>query len=214
MRITEEERLFRMQKIVRIAFQLFCERGIEHVSLVDIAKAANVGETTIYRYFKNKARLVVSTMEVLWGEIGDILNNQADSTEGYAELTGFEQLKVRLHSYKKLYLVYKDYVLFSYDAKMFLLRHQVKMTIRQYDGLIGAIKAPCIKALEKGKEDGSINVAADSEDLFYAIWGTIRGYVVKVVVYGELYGKESPWEKRYDLMEQGILCALSAGWKL
>lgn len=213
LRITEEERRNRMERIVRTAFQLFCERGIERVTLADVSAAADVGETTIYRYFKNKVQLVLHTMSVLWNEIGHSLNEQAESMEGYEKLCGFEQLKIHLDSCKKLYLENRDYVLFSYEAKLYLVRNHVVLTMDQYDWLMGEVKGPCIAALEKGKKDGSINVKEDSEDLFYAIWGSARGYVVKIVIYGELCGKDSPWQKRYDVMEKGILCALNAGWE-
>lgn len=34
----------------------------------------------------------------------------------------------------------------------------------------------------------------------------------EIVLYGELYGKENPWEERYRIIESGILSALHAGW--
>lgn len=214
MKITEQEKQRRKERIIQIAFQLFCEKGIEKVTLVDIAKKARVGETTIYRYFTNKPQLVLQTISVLWKEIGISLEEKAEATENYKTMTGFEQLKVRLEGCKKLYLENADYVLFSYETKLYLQRNQIQLTQQQYDGLMYEIKKPCIAALDKGKADGSIPTIEDSEDLFYAIWGAIRGYVVKIVIYEALCRDGSPWEKRYDILEEGLLCALKSGWKL
>lgn len=213
MRITEEERAERMERIVNAAFLLFCRRGIEKVTLLDVAKEAGVGEATVYRYFTNKVQLVLDTMSILWVKIGSSLEVQAEELEGYDELSGYEQFKVQLDNCKNLYLKNKDYVLFSYEAKLYLLRNHVSLTKRQYDSLMEVIRDACIAALEKGRRDGSIQVQEDNEDLFYAVWGAVRGYVVKIVIYGELCGEDSPWEQRYDVMETGVLCALLNGWK-
>lgn len=213
MKITEQEKEYRKERIIQTAFKLFCEKGIEKVTLSEIAKAAKVGDTTIYRYFKNKVQLVLSTMTILWREIGVSLEASAEETENYHQMTGYEQIHVRIEGCKKLYLENADYVLFSYECKLYLQRNNVRLTEEQYDSLMKAVKEPCISALEKGKADGSIPVQEDSEDLFYAIWGAIRGYVVKIVIYESLCKDGGPWKSRYDVMERGILSALSSGWK-
>ena len=45
-------------KIIESALTLFAERGYHGTNVPDIAKMANVGTGTIYRYFKNKETLV------------------------------------------------------------------------------------------------------------------------------------------------------------
>ena len=46
------------EKIIEAALALFAERGYHGTNVPDIAKMANVGTGTIYRYFKNKETLV------------------------------------------------------------------------------------------------------------------------------------------------------------
>lgn len=213
MKITEQEKKERKERIVQTAFSLFCQKGIEHVTLVDISRASRVGETTIYRYFGNKVQLVLSTLSVLWHEIGVKLNESMRIDPDYSRLCGYEQLRRLLEGCKTLYLDNAEYILFSYEAKLYLQRNKVQISAENYDSLMAEIKELCMAALEKGKKDGSIPVEIDSEDLFYAIWGSVRGYVVKIVVYQSLCGDASPWEPRYDVMEQGILSALKNGWR-
>lgn len=213
MKITSQEKEQRKERIIQTAFQLFCERGIEQVSLADIAKQSKVGEASIYRYFKNKIQLVFCTLNFLWKEISVTLEAGLEEIENFDLLNGYEQFKARLRCYKKLYIDNADYVLFSYEAKLYLQRNQIQLKKEEYDSIIMEVKENCIAALNKGKLDGSIPVERDTEDLFYAIWGAVRGYVVKIVVYDALFEEGGPWEKRYDVMEQGILCALKSGWK-
>lgn len=213
MKITEEEQKRRKNRIIETAFQLFCEKGIESVSLADIAQQSKVGNTTIYRYFGNKPQLVLETMSVLWAAIGGKIEEKVRRTEGYQEMSGLEQLVVQLESCRQLYLDSSDYVLFSYESKLYLLRNNLHLTIEEYDLLMREVKYPCVLAIEKGKKDGSIPTDENSEDIFYALWGAIRGYIVKIVIYNSLCSDESPWESRYHVIESGILSALSNGWK-
>lgn len=212
MKITEQELERRKNRIITTAFQLFCRHGIEQVSLADIARQAGVGNSAIYRYFTNKPLLVLATLSVLWRAIGERLESQAAGTEHYDRMTGYEQCAVQLEGYRRLYMDNSDYVLFSYESKLYLQRNGVALSKQQYDHLMEEIREPCMAALEKGKADGSIPSDRDTEDLFYSIWGAVRGYIVKIVIYQALCRDENPWESRYTTLEDGILSALSAGW--
>lgn len=214
MKLTEDEMLERRETIILTAFHLFCERGIEDVPLTEIAKAARVGETTIYRYFENKTNLVLEAFIKLWDLIMSHLEQSVESTGDYSALTGYEQIALWIDSFRQLYINQADFILFSYEAKLYLLRRKIKLNRYQQDTLMHAIKGPCLAALEKGRADGTIPIQENCEDVFYAMWGSIRGYIVKIVIYDGLYGADSPWESRYRVMEKGILSALRGGWKL
>ena len=49
----------RTQQILHSALELFYEKGIDDTSIEEVAKAANVGTATIYRYFETKAELLL-----------------------------------------------------------------------------------------------------------------------------------------------------------
>jgi AcrR family transcriptional regulator len=51
------------QLLLETARRLFSERGYEHVSIAEIAGAAEVSEATIYNYFASKEELVFSGLE-------------------------------------------------------------------------------------------------------------------------------------------------------
>jgi len=53
-----EEFLQRQDDILVAAFKLFRRLGLKRVSMIDIAQAADVSRTTLYRHFKNKRAIV------------------------------------------------------------------------------------------------------------------------------------------------------------
>lgn len=212
MKISEEELAERRNAIITTAFQLFCEKGIEKVSLSTIAKKSGVGESSVYRYFTNKPLLVLATLNVLWRSIEDHLENTMNQTPNYHSMTGLQQVDVSLHAFRMLYINNSDYILFSYEAKLYLQRNGISLTQREYDDIMDTLRIPCIASLEKGQKDGSILSKLDAEDLFYAIWGCVRGYIVKIVIYESLCAEKNPWTGRYDILKSGILTALATGW--
>lgn len=50
-------------RILHTARELFAERGAEHVSMDDVARAAKVGKGTLYRRFGDKAGLAVALLD-------------------------------------------------------------------------------------------------------------------------------------------------------
>lgn len=212
MRLRQEEMKGRREAVIWSAFQLFCGKGIEAAKMAEIAQKAGVSEATVYRYFENKETLVLETFMKLWDTIMSSVHKGVEETPGYASMSGYEQIREWIEGFRHLYRSDDDFVIFSYEVKLYLLRHGVKLDKNQQHALMQEFYAPFLAALDKGKEDGSIPTSEDSQDLFYAIWGSIRGYVVKIVIYGRLYEEESPWENCYQVMKEGILSALSAGW--
>lgn len=206
MKISENELAIRKDRIIHEAFQLFCEKGIDKISIKDIAQKANVGEKSVYRYFNSKTELILATVNVLWREIVYELINSIESD--YEEKSGLQQVECLLHCFRHLFENYSNYVIFSYDYKLFLLRHDAFLTEDEYIGEIQPIHDLYIKALNKGMKDGSIGLHTDTEDIYYAVWGLIRGYIVKIVIYGRMYEAANLWLDRFDLACSLILKGL------
>lgn len=212
MRLTQPEIYKRRETIIHTAFLLFCKYGIEAVTLSEIAKQSNVGRSAIFRYFESKENLILEAFLELWDTIMSDCKESVEAVQSYSELSGYEQIKLWIERFRSLDKDHSDFILFSYEAKLYLLRQEIQLSKTQQDAMMHAIKDPCIAALNKGKADGSITAKDSSEDLFYAIWGAVRGYIVKIVIYDKLYGADSPWESRYPILENAILRSMCSDW--
>ncbi len=69
------------EQIVEAAFALFAERGFADVTVADIAKRAEVGRTTFFRYFGDKQEVVFSDEQLLLEELAERHQAQPPVTE-------------------------------------------------------------------------------------------------------------------------------------
>lgn len=209
MKITEAELIARKSRIIHEAFQLFCRHGIDKVSIKSIALKAGVGEKSIYRYFSTKSDLLLETVLMLWTEIVSELT--AGLPQNFDSLSGYDQIICITHRFLHLYNNNSEFILFSYDYKLFLVRTSAQLTVHEYSEVLRPIRELYIRALLKGKADGSTRVQADVDDIYFAIWGLLRGYVAKMVIYDKMYEGENPWTNRFDTALGLILSGMRNG---
>ncbi len=196
MKITEAEMLQRRDRIIFSAFRLFCQRGIERVSVEDIAKRAKVSEKSVYRYFNTKPGLVLEVTLMLWKKIACELRSTVG--KDYSHKTGVQQLETLLRAFRRLYEKYSDDILFSYEYKLYFIRRSTKITQKASDDVMAPIKLLYLRALQKGQNDGTITSALSAEELYTIIWGFMRGYVLKIVLYDRMYEGENFWRRSFD----------------
>lgn len=204
MKITYEEMQARRDRIVLSAFHSFCERGIENVTLFEIAKAAGVGESTIYRYFENKTSLVIEILTRRWNIVVALEAPVVERISKDPILTGYEKIAVWLDLLMQIHQKNPELISFSNEAGLYLQRHETKYDWDRQKMMKKLIRGPCLAALEKGKEDGSIEVQEKNEKFFYAIWSAVWGCAA-------LYGGKPYFEKCFQAVKTGILRALHSG---
>lgn len=61
--LTEEEQQRRRKEIFDASVHLFLEKGFHETSMREVARAANVGKSTLYDYFQSKDEILVSYFE-------------------------------------------------------------------------------------------------------------------------------------------------------
>lgn len=65
------------REIAETALRLFTERGFDHVSVVEVARAAGVAEKTVYNYFPTKASIVFDEEPAVLAAIIDAVRERA-----------------------------------------------------------------------------------------------------------------------------------------
>lgn len=201
---TEEGLKLCKETIIHRAFDLFCQKGIDKVSMEEIAKSAGVGVASVYRYFKTKAELALNTQQILWDNIQREIT--AEISDGYyTGKSGCEQLSFLLHSFEQLYKEHSNYLLFAADYKMYLIRKNMFIEGSDYNQMLEPVKRLFCQALQNGMEDGSLKIKGNSEDVFYVIWGILRGFIDEMVLYDYSTTGENPWFARFHFLCNLIL---------
>jgi AcrR family transcriptional regulator len=71
------------------AFELFCKRGFERVTVAEIARAAEVSRKTVFNYFPTKEDLVYSALEDYEQEMLDAVRRRAPGESALAAFRRF-----------------------------------------------------------------------------------------------------------------------------
>lgn len=174
----------RKNEVVSAALMVFGTQGIEATTMVDVAKAAEVGVASVYRYHKTKFDLALAAAIYLWeDQINPDLLAVID--EDYPSLSGLDQamrfMKVMTQMIKErpLALRYLEY----FDN--FVVSQAIDPNrLIDYEAVVGSAKPVFMAALVKGKEDGSIRQDLDEEAFYQTITHTLMSLSQKLILRG------------------------------
>lgn len=210
MRITEAELKYRKSNIIQCAFRLFCCKGIDKVTIEEIAHAAGVGVTSIYRYFNTKTELLQKTYTILWQEIAQTIVPYTAPSLKYQK-NGYEQLCSFMQNFENLFTVHEEYILFAVDYKLYMIREKICLDSKIEHEMLSPIHSAFYDAVKQGQRDGSINAHGDIDIMFYLFWIVMRGYIEEIVVYEKVLQDNQNWKDYFCFVKSIMLRELEAG---
>lgn len=143
--------------ILAAGFTLFAERGIDSVKMIEVARAAEVGEVTLYRYFPTKTELVIAIAARKWTDFIEWYDD-LKTPEEKEKLTGAEYLKFFVDSFMELYRNHKDMLRFNYDFNSFVRSAEWTEEQRQpYVQIADEFGRQFYELYERGMQDGTLN---------------------------------------------------------
>ena len=145
--------------LITVATDLFLANGIEEVTIGDIAKAAEVGEMTIYRYFGKKQSIV---NEVVINLQEKVLLNYFKLDSG---VNGFEKLSIFYNSYLEVFKTRPQYFRFIREFDLLMMKEDDK-NLKQYEDGLSYFKKAYFDAYELGLKDKTVKEVKELE-LFY-----------------------------------------------
>ena len=175
--------------ILDVGFKLFAERGIGQVILPEVAKAADVGNATLFRYFPTKTELVIAIATRRW-ESFIKWHNSLLTSEETQNLTGAEYLKFFLDSFLELYRNHKDILRFNYDFNSFVRSAEWTDEQKQpYLQMVDALSRQFHDLYERGMRDGTLNAEIPEQTMFSIVFhimlAAITRYAVGLAVVNE-----------------------------
>lgn len=157
----------RKKQLIDTGFQLFSMNGIEMVSLQKVADAANVGATTMYKYFQTKENLLIAISAKVWGEVWqEVLKDP--KTNGFVDFTAYQAIEFYADLIISLYQKRPELLRFSSEYKTYINRHgnMDDNQLKEHLDVLEPVRILFHQMYERAKEDGSIRMDIPEQELF------------------------------------------------
>ncbi|MCI5566229.1 MAG: TetR/AcrR family transcriptional regulator [Clostridiales bacterium] len=163
----EESR--RRERILAAGLQLFSTHGIENVAMNTVAKAADVGPTTLFKYYQTKERLVIAISAAAWSKVWRESVAQIGA-EDFSRLSAFEMIRRYTDCIIAIYQHQPALLRFSGDYKTFICRQQAQPEeLQEHLEPLRAIQAMFHTAFMRAQVDHSIRTDIPEDVLFTAV---------------------------------------------
>ncbi|TAK95950.1 MAG: TetR/AcrR family transcriptional regulator [Aquabacterium sp.] len=184
-----------LNRIEKAVLELFSNQDFHEVSLLDVAKAANVSLQTIYKYFGSKEVLVYAMLDVMLGRLAERMLDH---------LQGIDDARERL---RKTFWVTLDYM-DKHPAVMMLLFTAVPVSkhknIRIYES--PELMTAFLGVFKDGQARGVLNKRVSHKILLDIFMGIIGRVVLMHIVRGE----KRPLIDQFDELFNILWRAMSA----
>lgn len=183
------------QLILRVATEIFAEKGFNEATIAEIARKANISEGSIYDYFKNKEDLLFSIPEERMEHFLSGLQEHLEGIQG-AQAKLRKLIWYHLNFYEKN----KDYVLIllqniHLNPRFYMT--QAYHLIREFSKLVAQI-------IEEGKKEGSLKENLDSRLVRDALLGAIEHLTIRGSILGRFPNLSKAAEPLYEIFMTGI----------
>ncbi len=210
----DEQKNARIDRILAAAFKLFSSAGIEPVAMTDIAKKAEIGVASLYRYFSTKDEIAIRTAIWAWeeqiSEIYPSINN-----DEYTNGNGLFRLSIIFSLFKKLYISQPEFLRFIYFFDSYAVNSGIKQErMIEYENVIGKVQMIVADAIKLGLKDNSINkkYIDKTEDLYFTLMHSFFSTAQKLTLSENLLAmnEKSKGSDQLDLLSELLLNGVKA----
>ncbi|MBQ4513856.1 MAG: TetR/AcrR family transcriptional regulator [Anaerolineaceae bacterium] len=170
------------ERIIDEGFRLFAEKGINNVTIPQIAAASGVSRAAFFHYFPSKLDLVVAISVRKWGEYISA-NNGRLTPEEQERMSGAEHLRWYMDSFLDLYRNHRDILCFNYEFNSFL-RSELTSPEQKYAymQMVDELGRFFHDMYEKGMRDGSLRKDISEEAMFSSSFHIMLAAVTRYAV--------------------------------
>ena len=188
--IREKKKVITRKTIMEEGFKLYAERGIELVTLAEVADASVVGRATIFRYFNNKLELVIAIATYKWEEYIKAYKGTVAESD-IQKMTGARRLEFYLDSFLDLYHKHADMLRFNYNFNIFVRNEKGRPEQMQtYMHVVDELGKEFHVLYTRGCKDGTLNAEIPEEEMFSSTFHIMLAAVTRYAV-GLVYVSEN-----------------------
>lgn len=155
--------------VIENSKNLILKKGINNLTITDIAREIGVGEATIYRYFQTKVNLAIEIGIRLWEDIYQSLKSLTPKTSGYENIHQF------FNYFNYGFLNNRSVFRFLQQFDTLMLNENVeKSLLGKYDAVLKNIKSIYDEYFSLGLKDNTI-VQVDKDTFYYTTTHMLLG---------------------------------------
>lgn len=151
----------RINRIIKIAKKEFAANGIANTKLSTIAREAEVGEASLYRYFTDKIQLIKLVATDYWIEQINVFNEYMEDNID-ARMSGLMKMKAYLEMFLELYYYQKDFLKFMEDFDNLDIQQNINNEENEFIRFTNDFKKVYLEFFNEGIQDGSIDSSKDA----------------------------------------------------
>lgn len=192
------------QRILENGFRIFAENSIEKVTMSDVAKAAGVAVSSLYRYYNTKPILVMAIGTWAWDEYAKE-NVRKEIETGKPDRTAAEMFDFYLESFLDLYYNHKNLLRFNQFFNTYLLSVAISEEERMpYIDMIRGLEARFGEIYDKGRQDGTLRTDIPEKQLFsltlHLMLAIVTRYAIGLVYQNDKTDPETELRMQKELL--------------
>ena len=187
----------RRKALVAAARELFLERGLEQVTIDDIADRCDVTRRTVYRYFATRDHVALAVEVDVLERWAAMLTERSAAWDG----TGADQLRAAFADIERLVDDAADEVRFTRFFDVQTSGGDDSELGEQFRDAVRSLLAPVVAVLHRGQQDTSLTLVASPEMTASTLTNAYLGLAQRVYGIGDRLAHEQAVEPRQMLTE-------------
>ncbi|MFI2753728.1 TetR/AcrR family transcriptional regulator [Cellulomonas sp. P22] len=188
--------------LVAAARELFLERGVEQVTIDDIADRCDVTRRTVYRYFATRDHVALAVEVDVLERWAGLLAERSTHWDG----SGADRLRAAFEDIEHLVDDAADEVRFTRFFDVQTPGGDDSELGGQFRAAVRSLLAPVVEVLRHGQEDRSLTLVASPEVTAATLTNAYLGLAQRVYGFGDRLAQEQAVEPRQMLTELARLC--------
>ena len=194
----------RQSEILQAATKLIAEKGIQGLTIKNLANAIGISEPAIYRHFENKQKILIGILSLFSENKENFLSNTQDD-----DLNPIEQLK-SIFELRFKYFV-KNPAIASVIFSEELFRNDQLLSDKVFE-IMKTSQKIMVQIISKGQNSSELRSDIPAEQLAFIITGAIRLIVTKWRLSNYSFNLELEGKVLWESIETLIKCKVSQGY--
>lgn len=192
------------QRILENGFRIFAENTIEKVTMLDVAKAAGIAISSLYRYYSTKPKLVMAISTWAWDTYAKE-NERIETEASKPDRTAAEIFESYLDSFLDLYHNHRNLLRFNQFFNVYLVSEDIsEEEMGPYLDMVRGLERRFGRIYQRAQQDGTLCTDISEKKMFSMTLHLMLAVVTRYAV-GLVYNEESDAEEELRLQKDMLV---------